>query len=524
MLFPDSQPIPDRWRITPPPYEKDVTGHWWDPYNQNLLKGDYPILGQDIFMRLTAATVVQLQGQRVPTASGASAANSGEFQFFGDGNQFAYDEKWAMKAELFKGNTAFEPFAWQAVVEGVVDLNDLQVNENGVVSPDVVNGTSRLTNYESLQQAAVEYHIANLSNRYDFVSVKVGRQPFNGDFRSLLFFDTNQGGRLFGSLGGNRYQWNLLYFYPAEKDTFSGLNSFDLRHQQIAIANLYAQDFLFLGWQNQLSYTFDYDDGTQSGFTYDRAGFLVRPDPVGVATPHNVTVSFLGWTSEGHIGSVNVSHALYQALGHDTRSPIAGHSVDINAQMFFLELSKDFDWMRYQASAFVTSGDSNPRDHQANGFDTILDQPEIMGGMFSFWNHQSIRIADRGGVALTQTDSVVPDLRSSKLEGQANFVNPGLFMANLGATAELTQKVRLVSNANYIRFITAAPLEVLLKQPNIREDVGIDLSLGVEYRPWLNNNVIVKGFGAIFQPLGGFEDIYQSSTLFQVGTRILLVF
>jgi hypothetical protein len=524
MLFPDSAPLPDRWRITPPPYEKNVTGHWWDPYNQNVLKGDFPIWGQDIFTRLTAATKIELEGRSLPTASGASATDPGDFQFFGNGNGFVYDEKWAMRAELFKGNTAFEPFAWQAVIEGVVDLNDLQLFENGAVSPNVVNGTSRLTSYASLQQAAIEYHIANLSNRYDFVSVKVGRQPFNADFRSLVFFDTNQGGRLFGSAGGNRYQWNLLYFYQAEKDTFSDLNSFDLRDQQIAIANLYVQDFLVLGWQHQFSATLDYDDGKKGGFVYDRAGFLVRPDPVGVATPHNVEAYYLGWTSEGHIEDINVSHAFYQALGTDTRNPIAGRHVDINAQMFFLELSKDVDWMRYETSAFVTSGDNDPRDGHGHGFDTIMDLPQIMGGEFSWWNHQSTRIADRGGVALMQTNSVVPDLRSSKIEGQANFVNPGLFMANVGATADLTQKVRLIGNASYIRFITTAPIELLLKQPDIREDVGIDLSLGVEYRPFLNNNIILKGFGAILQPFGGFKDIYQSSTLYQVGTRALLVF
>ena len=523
-LFPNSVPLPDRWRITPPPYQKNVEGHWWDPYNQNLLKGDYPIWGQDIFMRLTAASRVQLEGRSAPTGSGASAASPGESDFFGNGNAFLYDQKWAFKAEVFKGNTAFEPFEWQAVVEGVIDLNVIHASENGIVSPDVRYGTSRTTNYQSLQQAALEYHIANLSNRYDFVSVKVGRQPFNSDFRGLIFSDTNQGGRLFGSAGGNRYQWNALYFYQAETDIFSDLLTFNQRNQQVAVANLYAQDFLVLGWQNQLSFHLDYDDGVRGGFVYDRAGFLVRPDPVGAATPHTVEAYYLGWTSEGHIGGVNVSHAFYQALGNDTRNPIAGRSVDINAQLFFLELSKDFDWMRYQASVFITSGDGNPTDGHARGFDTIVDLPQIMGGEFSYWNHQSIRIADRGGVALMQPNSVVPDLRSSKFQGQANFVNPGLFMANVGATAELTQKLRAVSNVNFIRFLTTAPIELLLKQPDIREDVGLDLSLGLEYRPWLNNNVIVRGFGAILQPFGGFKDIYQSTTLFQVGTDILLVF
>lgn len=523
-LFPDSEPLPDRWRITPPPYQRNVQGHWWDPYNQNILKGDYPILGQDIFAKLTAATKIELIGRSAPTPSGVSTVDPGEFRFFGNNEAFVYDQKWAFKGELQQGNTSFRPFDWQIVLEGVIDLNDLTVWENGVVSPDVRDGTSRLTHDAALQQASLEYHILNLSSRYDFVSVKVGRQPFNSDFRSLIFFDFNQGGRLFGSAGGNRYQWNLLYFYQAETDIFSDLNTFDLRHQSVGVANLYVQDLLVLGWQNELSLHVDYDDGAHQGLVYDEAGFLVRPDPVGIATPHTVEAYYLGWASEGHIDRINVSHAFYQALGHDTNNPIAGRPVDINGQLAFLELSLDQDWLRYQTSVFFSSGDSNPRDGQATGFDTILDFPRIMGGEFSYWNRQPIRIGSRGNVNLVQANSVVPDLRSSKAQGQANFVNPGLLMVNVGASAELTQKLRAVSNVNYIRFIDTQPLEILLKQPNIRNDVGLDLSLGLEYRPLLNNNIIIKTFGAILQPFGGFMDIYQSSTLFQAGTEVTLVF
>ena len=328
------------------------------------------------------------------------------------------------------------------------------------------DGINRWSDDAALQQAFVEFHLVNVSNRYDFISVKLGRQPFNSDFRSLIFFDTNQGVRLFGSADGNRYQYNLLEFYQAEKDTFSELNTFDLRDQTVAVANLYVQDFFFLGWQNELSFHFDYDDGEESGFEFDRHGFLVRPDPIGVAAPHNVEAYYLGWASEGHIERINVSHAFYQALGRDTLNPIAGREIDINAQLAFLELSIDVDWMRYQASVFFTSGDDDPRDGEGSGFDSIFDFPHIMGGDFSYWNRQSIRIADRGGVALVQRNSVVPDLRSSKIQGQANFVNPGLLMFNVGATADVTQTFRTIFNVNYLRFVETEPLEILLKQPD----------------------------------------------------------
>ena len=39
-------------------------------------------------------------------------------------------------------------------------------------------------------------------------------------------------------------------------------------------------------------------------------------------------------------------------------------------------------------------------------------------------------------------DSLVPDLRTSKIEGQANFVNPGLFLYNAGVDVDITPKLR----------------------------------------------------------------------------------
>ena len=38
--------------------------------------------------------------------------------------------------------------------------------------------------------------------------MKAGRQAFNSDFRSLIFQDTNQGVRFFGTANGARYQYN----------------------------------------------------------------------------------------------------------------------------------------------------------------------------------------------------------------------------------------------------------------------------------------------------------------------------
>jgi hypothetical protein len=523
-LFPDFDPLPDRWRIEPPPYQLTVPGSLWDPYNQNPLKGDYPIPGtQTLFPRITVASKTVVEGRKFPIASGVSTENPNEFSFFGSPTSTEIDEKIAARLELIKGATTYKPFDWQFLIEGVGDVNSVFFNER-VAYPDVRDGTSRTLADVRLEQAFLEVHLADLSANYDFVSMKAGRQPFNSDFRSLIFQDINQGVRFFGTANSGRYQYNLLYFYQAEKDVVSTLNTFGLRDQQIMVGNLYIQDFFFNGWTNEFSFHYDYDQGEKAGFVYDRLGFLVRPTPIGDPQPHNVQAYYLGWASEGHIGRINVSHAFYQALGKDQLNNIAGRPTDINAQLAFLELSLDSDWLRYQTSVYFASGDDDPRDGDANGFDSIQDNPKVAGGEFSFFNRQSIRITDRGGAGLNQRLSLVPDLRSNKFLGQANFVNPGLLLLNVGASAEVTPTATVIGNANYIQFVDTAVLETILGQRDIDNEAGVDLSLGVEYRPFLNNNIIVKGFGALFQPLAGFREIYSGQTLWQLGTEITLVY
>ena len=115
------------------------------------------------------------------------------------------------------------------------------------------------------------------------------------------------------------------------------------------------------------------------------------------------------------------------------------------------------------------------------------------------------RLRNVAAISITAV-KISPDLGQAQVyvdvlgeEASLQDVIAGL---NAGASAEVTPTATLIGNANYIQFVDTAPLETILGQRNISNEAGIDLSLGVEYRPFLNNNIIVKGFGALFQPLG----------------------
>src|SRR5205085_12265390 len=191
-------------------------------------------------------------------------------------------------------------------------------------------------------------------------------------------------------------------------------------------------------------------------------------------------------------------------------NPIAGRSVRIKSHMAAVETSIDKDYFRFRASFFWAQGDKNPTDNKATGFDAIFDDPNFIGGQFSFWNRQGIRLTQTG-VGLVQPNSILPSLRSSKIQGQANFVNPGIFIYNAGVDVDITQRIKAIFNANYLRFHRTESLEYVLFQNRIRHEIGFDFSVGVAYRPFLINNFTLTFGASSLQTGRGFRDIFTDA-------------
>lgn len=574
-LPPGTTGVPDRWALDIPvwmryntpeteaPYQSKVP-RLWDPYKLSILKGDAPILGQDIFLALTATSFTSYEARNVPVAAGVSTSTGNSPEFFGHGNQMEVDQFATFSVDLFKGETVFQPVTWLLHLQPVYNVNYTRVQENGLLSVDPRgsgsqsdnggvftnnpgNGsntpsggfdptnpgnigpgnpgggfqhagnqqfgdryTTRTKDFISLQEGFFEVHIADLSDNYDFVSVRVGNQHFNSDFRGFVFNDTNLGIRVFGNADSNRWQYNAAFFDMREKDTYSELNSFNPRHEYVFIANVYRQDFITKGYTAQLSFLANYDFADEH---YDRTGNLVTPANLGgPVVPHDVKTYYFGINGDGHWGRFNITNSFYEVIGRDDSNGLAGQPVDINAQMAALELSYDQDWVRFKASLFYGSGDDKPDDNKATGFDTILDHPSFAGGPFSYFQRQGFLFGDTG-VLLKQRDSLVLDLRSSKTEGQSNFVNPGVLLMGVGTEMDLYPTLKLYLNANYIQMVNAETANFALHTNNITNSIGWDLSAGIKYRPLLTNNIIISaGLGALI-PSEGYRAIYQSNTI-----------
>ena len=558
--FPGSQQDADRWRISFEPWRRYTSGdtdempyyysdpEFWHYYRQSTLKGDLPVRGQDVFLKLTASASIVAEDRKLPVPSGDSASRAGSFDFFGESESQFITSDFAFEADLFKGDTAFKPVDWLVHIKPVIDFNHVDFRETGLVSPDPrgsltsgiggepsngdvnnpgdvgsllsgglsqgpasldnTDATSRNKAYLALQEAFVEIHLTDLSANYDFCAVEVGNQTFSSDFRGFVFNDTNLGARFFGNYDDNRWQYNVALFDLREKDTNSGLNTFNRRGQLVAVANVYRQDTLVPGYTMELSVLASFD---QPDVKYDTNGFLVRPAPVGTVIPHRVDSYYLGWTGDGHLGRWNVSDALYLVTGRDEFNGIAGRPVDILAEMAALEVSCDRDWLRYKASAFFASGDHDSQNGRATGFDSIADNTNFTGGPFSYWVRQSFNLAGTS-LPLKQRFSLLPDLRAGgNFEGQANFVNPGLVLVGVGAEADLTPKLRAFANANYLWFDSTDPIKTLLVTNQVGSNIGADLSAGVQWRPFLISNVVISAGCGVLLPGSGYRDIYANT-------------
>ena len=520
--------IKDRWRIGVPEDPRFRKGSIFDPYHQNVLKGDYPIIGNDIFMNLNFASETFFNFRQLPTLSGISANSPDSSEFFGSGRQEFANENFIFSFDMYKGDASFKPVDWRFKVTGVSNVNFLRARKNGIVSADPHEGKSRFDGFNSIKEAFIEWRLGDTTKAlpflrgkrseggrspfFDTTSMRVGIQEFTSDFRGFVFSDSNLGARLFGNFKSNRYQYNAVYFNMLEKDANSELNQINFkdiawRDQRVYIANFYRQDTFVKGYTLQFSTL--YNDDRPSTFQNGNL-FQARPSRLGASIPHRVQSGYFGVNGDGHFGRLNVTNSFYQAIGRDTFNGLANRPERINAQMGAVEFSVDYDFFRYRLAGFYASGDSKPTDGTAKGFDAIVDRPNFAGGEFSFWNQQEIRLTQTG-VELVGPNSLLPALRSNKIQGQSNFVNPGLGLVNAGVDVNVTQKLRAFLNYNYLRFMRTEPLELALFRDNIRREIGHDLGIGFIYRPLLSENIILTAGASGLKPGRGFTDIYSSN-------------
>jgi hypothetical protein len=509
-------PIPDRWRLMD---SLGLKTRWWDPYNQNYLKADRPIFGtNDLFFNLNVISDTVIEPRAVPTGrSPSGSSGSGALDTFGDTTQFQGVESLITSLSIIKGDTAFRPPDFELRLTPVINGNFVRTSELGVLKRDPGSGRNRVDHFVALQEGFIDYHIRNVSDRYDFDSVRVGIQPFSSDFRGFLFQDNQLGVRLFGTRDNNIFQYNVGWFRRLEKDTNSGLNDITrkIRDDDIFIGNLYVQDFPTLGFVSQLTGIYNRNREGKD-FFFNENQFLERPASFGDERGRNYDVGYFGYNGDGHFGRVNLTVSAYYAYGRDGHNQLNGTDPEndeamISAYFMAAEPSVDFDWLRLRGSFLFASGDKDPFDDRETGFATIFENPQFAGGDTSYWIRQGIPLIGGGGVALTQRNGVLASLKTSKEHGQSNFNNPGVILAGFGTDMDILPELRLSTNVNSLWMDETAVVEALRNQGDIASHLGYDLSAALIYRPFQSQNIVFRLSTAFFVGGDGFKDLFASA-------------
>ena len=521
--FPKDQlPIPDRWRLIES--LGLVRENLLDPYNQNTYKGDrpinpdkvpwLPITGDDWFFVANLISDSVYEPRTFPIPVGVQTTEDPDRNdVFGNDFSQVFSQTFIAGFALLKGSTTFKPPTIEYRLTLAYNVNYVDVPERRVLFVEPSKPSHRLDQFLGVQEAFVDYHFSQFDNdRFDFISIRAGIQPFQSDFRGFLFNDQQLGVRLFGSRDNNRFQFNLGAFWRLEKDTNSGLNAIlrSPRDDFVFVANAYRQDFLIPALTSQVTVVYNMNREADD-IQIDTNGFPVRPALLGTLRGREYDVAYLGYNVDGRLGRVNLTGSFYWALGEDRNSFFTDRPADINAQFAAVEASYDRDWMRFRLSGAYASGDSDPYDDTEGGFDAIFENPVFAGADTSYWIRQTIPFAGGGrAISINGRNGLLNSLRSSKEQGQSNFNNPGLMLVGVGADFDLTPHFRLSANANHLWFENTATLEVLRNEGSIPKEIGYDLSAAAIWRPKANQNIVLRLSAATLLAGDGFQDLFDN--------------
>lgn len=529
----ESVPIPDRWRLITAlcPVQtiftaiQNVCHSQFDPYHQNLLKGDrplplrdlpswLPINGDDWFLTLSAISDTVIEPRTFPIPVGVQTTERPDSNnVFGRPTSLVLSQTFIGGIALTQGMTAFKPPDVEYRVALAFNVNYVDVPERRVLFVEPSRATHRLDHFLGVQEAFIDKHLGNDSDRYDFHSIRIGIQPFQSDFRGFLFNDNQLGVRLFGNRDNNRFQYNLAAFWRLEKDTNSGLNNVtvDPRRDWVFVANLYRQDLPIPGLTSQVTVVYNRNREADE-IQVDDNGFPIRPALFGTLRGRDYDVVYVGYNADGRIGRVNLTASVYGAFGEDRFNPITDRIARIEGYFAAAEASYDYNWMRFRLSALYATGDGDPYDDVESGFDAIFENPVFAGADTSYWIRQTIPFAGGGrAVSVNGRNGILNSLRSSKEEGQSNFTNPGTMLLGLGGDFDLRPDTRVSVNLNHLWFENTRVIEVLRNQGSISRDIGWDVSLSAIYRPNTNQNLVFRLSAAALVPGRGFDELFGNS-------------
>jgi len=228
---------------------------------------------------------------------------------------------------------------------------------------------------------------------------------------------------------------------------------------------------------------------TNNSRHYDKNGFITRPAPIGTVANHYLKLTTRLDRRRTHRLAQHRSRLLSSARRRRPerhRRPARRHQrANGRARIVSrqgLDAPQVVDLLRERRQRSGRFARDRVRHR--------LRPAVFIGGPFSFFSHQGFNLAGTA-VNFKQRDSLVIDFRTSKSEGQANFVNPGALIFGYGFDADV------LPNSNvHQRELTFAPSRPKRLSwccsPTRPATISRSIAArGFEWRPLLTDNVIL---------------------------------
>jgi hypothetical protein len=500
-------PVPyDRWKVIE---AAGVRARYIDPYGgNNPLKGDRPVVG-DGYVNLTVTSNTMVETRRVPSAASAASA------LLSGGDQLFTSQSATVDAVTYKGDTTFKP-------------PDLQVRFTPVfnfINTSTASGQASVsTSTVGAQALFLEAHLHDTSAHYDFDSIRIGVQGMISDFRGFVLSDQPVGVRLFGTRNNDVYQYSLGWFRTLPKNA-SRQNEIGkgLAPNDIVMGNLVVQDLGASGLNSEFTLIYDRNRSLATGIQAPESSGELAAASFVDDVRHDFDVGYLGYSVDGHLGKLNLTASVYEALGREKETVFGAQDSGVQASFAAVELSRDFDWVRLRGSALYASGDAHPFSNSSHGFDGISESALFAGADSSYFLHQQLKLI-QDQLDLKERDSLYPDLRGAAQSGEPNYKNPGMRLVGLGTDLDLAPQLRVSVDVNHIWLDQPQTLDAVLGVADISHDIGTELALDVIWRPLTSQNIIVRLSGAQLLAAQGGHQLAGGSNPFSAFANVILTY
>ncbi len=152
-------PVPDRWRIM------EALGFqhpWYDPYNQNRLKGDKPVDGKDHFLVLAGISDTLVEPRSIPTPiAPQSPSQPGSNDTLGDIHQLILAQTFITSALYYKGDTTFKPPDVEYKATLAFNYNRVRTQETRALQIDPRLGETRDDGFIGVQELFATWDLRN---------------------------------------------------------------------------------------------------------------------------------------------------------------------------------------------------------------------------------------------------------------------------------------------------------------------------------------------------------------------------